>query len=112
MNTYYLGRQQKKNKNYPVKIYWPNQNSYGVHINVSGAGVVKYSKKKSSLKTFLEWLSEKNAQATFAQVNLEFPVRSDVELDPLTKTWGNFQPNKSFDLNLAGRYQKGDKTNE
>ena len=105
VNTYYLGRQQKKNKNYPVKIYWPNQDSYGVHINVSGAGVVKYSSKKELAKKFLEWLSEKNAQKTFAQVNLEFPVRSDVELAPLTKAWGSFQPNKTFNLNLAGQYQ-------
>ena len=104
-NTYYLGRIQKKNPDYPVKIYWPNQKSYGVHINVSGAGIVKYSKKKDLAKRFLEWLSNKSAQQTFAQVNLEFPVRKDVDLDPLTKKWGAFNANKSFDLNLAGKYQ-------
>ena len=105
VNTYYLGRQQKKNKNYPIKIYWPNQDSYGVHINVSGAGLVKYSKNKEEAKKFLEWLSEKKAQETFAQVNLEFPVREDVKLDPLTQAWGPFTPNKTFNLNLAGKYQ-------
>ena len=105
VNTYYLGRQQKKNPKFPVKIYWPNQQSYGVHINVSGAGMVKYSKNKNQAKKFLEWLSNKKAQKTFAQVNLEFPVRKDVALDPLTKSWGTFTANTTFDLNLAGQYQ-------
>lgn len=105
VNTYYLGRLQKKNPQFPVKLYWPNQKSYGVHINVSGAGIVRFSKKKELAQRFLEWLSKKRAQQTFAQVNLEFPVRQDVGLDPLTKNWGNFSPNKTFDLNLAGEYQ-------
>lgn len=105
VNTYYLGRQQKKNPNFPVKIYWPNQQTYGVHINVSGAVIVKYSKNKELAKKFLEWLSNKKAQETFAQVNLEFPVRDDVALDPLTKSWGKFSANTTFDLNLAGKYQ-------
>ena len=105
VNTYYLGRLQKKDLNFPVKIYWPNQKDYGVHINVSGAGIVKYSKNKKEAKRLLEWLSSKEAQNTFAQVNLEFPIREDVELDPLTKSWGSFNANKTFNLNLAGKYQ-------
>lgn len=105
VNTYYFGREQESNKNYPIKIYWPNQKSYGVHINVSGAGVVKYSKNKELAQKFLEWLSDKNAQTTFAQVNLEYPVRNDVDADPLTKSWGEFHANKTFNLNLAGEYQ-------
>jgi len=105
VNTYYFGRQQKEKKDYPIKIYWPNQKSYGVHINVSGAGVIRYSKNKELAKKFLEWLSEKNAQTTFAQVNLEYPVRMDVDADPITKSWGKFQANETFDLNLAGKYQ-------
>jgi iron(III) transport system substrate-binding protein len=104
-NTYYLGRQQRKNANFPVKIFWPNQKSYGVHINVSGAGIIKHSKNKKLAQKFLEWLSDKSAQQTFAQLNLEFPVRKDVPLDPLTKNWGSFIANKTFDLNLAGKYQ-------
>lgn len=106
VNTYYLGKIQKDNPNFPVKIYWPNQqNSYGVHVNVSGAGIVKWSKNKLEAKKFLEWLSSREAQQTFAQINLEFPIRNDVELDPVTKSWGKFDSNKTFNLGLAGEYQ-------
>tara|TARA_B100000886_G_scaffold335856_1_gene293665 strand:+ start:995 stop:1978 length:984 start_codon:yes stop_codon:yes gene_type:complete len=105
VNTYYLGRIQKKNPTFPVKIYWPNQSTYGVHINVSGAGIVKNSKNKKEAVKFLEWLSSKEAQSTFAQINLEFPIRQDVGRSPLTDSWGEFTANKNFNLNLAGEYQ-------
>ena len=50
--------------------------------------------------------SKKEAQATFAQLNLEFPVVENVKLDPITKKWGEFKQNTTFHLNKAGEFQK------
>jgi iron(III) transport system substrate-binding protein len=105
VNTYYLGRLQKENKNYPVKIYWPNQSSFGVHVNISGAGVTKTSKNKKEAIKFIEWLSSDRAQSTFAKTNLEFPVLKSAKLGPVTSSWGNFKSNTTFQLTRAGELQ-------
>ena len=47
VNTYYLGRLLNKNPDLPLTVFWPNQNSSGVHMNVSGAGVTKHAKNKA-----------------------------------------------------------------
>lgn len=105
VNTYYLARLQKKDKNYPVKIYWPNQDSFGVHVNVSGAGISKHSKNKKDALKFIEWLSSKKAQSTFANTNLEFPVLKEAKKDSLTASWGSFKANSTFNLTKAGELQ-------
>ena len=49
-NTYYYGRlldsKKPADKDVIAKIsvFWPNQSGRGTHVNVSGAGLVKYSK--------------------------------------------------------------------
>ncbi|OUR99784.1 Fe(3+) ABC transporter substrate-binding protein [Halobacteriovorax marinus] len=107
VNTYYYGRLLKKDPSIGVKIFWPNQNDkLGVHINVSGAGLLKYSKNKKESKKFLEWLSGGKAQALFASLNLEYPANPSVDLDPLVKSWGTFKYNKEFNLSKAGMLQK------
>ena len=106
VNTYYLGRLQLKNKKFPIKIYWPNQDTYGVHVNVSGAGVTKHSKNKNEAKKFLEWLASKKAQSMFAKTNLEFPVLKTAKKDNLTASWGEFKSNTTFPLSEAGTLQK------
>ena len=39
VNTYYFGRLIEKNPDAPLKLYWANQDTSGVHVNVSGAGI-------------------------------------------------------------------------
>ena len=85
-----------------MKIYWPNQKTFGVHVNVSGAGVTKYSKKKKSAIKFLEWLSSQEAQSAFASTNLEFPIGKKSQVEPIVKSWGDFKSNSSF-LLKSGR---------
>lgn len=91
VNTYYLGRLLQDNPDLPVGLYWANQSTSGVHVNVSGGGVVKYSKNAEAAQALLEWLSSTQAQGKFANLNLEFPVEKSVELDPVVKAWGPFK---------------------
>jgi iron(III) transport system substrate-binding protein len=106
VNTYYFGRLQKKNPDIKLALFWPNQNEEkgGVHVNVSGAGVTKHSKNRDDAVAFLEWLSSKNAQNLFADVNMEFPVNPEVTPDPRVAAWGEFRKSP-FNLNQAGELQ-------
>jgi iron(III) transport system substrate-binding protein len=105
VNTYYFGRLMKENPNLPLKIFWPNQNKGGVHVNVSGAGVIRHSKNTAAAIKFIEWLSSENAQNLFADVNMEYPVNPTVEASKLVQSWGSFTPHKT-NLAVAGRRQR------
>jgi len=97
-NTYYFGRLIEKKSNLPLATFWPNQQSSGVHINVSGAGVVKHAKHEKKAVALLEWLSSDKAQNLFADVNMEYPVNPGVKSDPVVAAWGTFKQNP---LNVA-----------
>ena len=91
VNTYYFGRMQANNPNLPIAIFWPNQESSGVHVNVSGAGLTKYAPQRAEAVQMLEWLSGQSAQEQFAGINLEFPVNVSVDVVELVAAWGGFQ---------------------
>lgn len=104
VNTYYFGRLLKKNPDLPLAIFWPNQKTTGVHMNVSGGGVTKHAKNKSEAVKLLEWLSSDEAQGKFASLNMEYPANDSVQPDPLVAAWGEFKGNP---MNVAkyGEYQ-------
>ncbi|MGL1931013.1 MAG: extracellular solute-binding protein [Desulfotalea sp.] len=98
VNTYYFGRLMKKKPELPLAIFWPNQNTNGVHMNVSGAGITTHAKNRDGAAKLLEWLSGEQAQELFAGLNMEYPVNSKVKLDPVVEEWGHFVGNT---LNVA-----------
>ncbi len=93
VNTYYFGRLMKKKPELPLAIFWPNQKSSGVHMNVSGAGITTHAKNRDEAQQLLEWLSSEEAQAQFAGLNMEYPVNAKVSADPLVQKWGTFTGN-------------------
>lgn len=104
VNTYYLGRMLKEKPDLPVKIFWPNQNDRGVHVNISGAGVTKHAKHPEEAQALLEWLSSEDAQYQFAELNMEYPANPKVEAAPLVQSWGEFKKDL-VNLEAAGRMQ-------
>ena len=104
VNTYYFGRLEKERPDIPLALFWPNQDSSGVHINVSGAGVTAHAKHPEAAQQLLEWMSSETAQGDFAGLNMEYPVNKTVAPDPIVSAWGIF---KADDLNVneAGRLQ-------
>ena len=104
VNTYYLGRLLKDDPSLPVTVFWPNQHDAGVHVNISGAGVVKGSKHKQAAQRFLEWLSSDEAQDEFARLNFEYPAKKGIALDPIVAAWGAFKPDP-INIVEAGRRQ-------
>ena len=111
MNTYYLGQMLNSKDPAEVKaaqqlaVFFPNQSSTGVHINVSGAGIVKTAKNPENAKKLLEFLSEAAAQKAFAEASTEYPANPSVEPSALLKSWGAFKP-QNINLSKLGEHNK------
>lgn len=96
-NTYYYGRlansdsAEDKAIVEKVGIIWPNQADIGTHINVSGAGVTKYSKNRDNAVALLEYLVSPESQKWYAQVNNEYPVVENAEVDSFLQSLGEFK---------------------
>lgn len=104
VNTYYFGRLMKKDPALPLAIFWPNQNGSGVHVNISGAGVTRYSRNEKAAIKLLEFLSSDKAQNLFADVNMEYPVNPKIAVEPFVASWGSFKQNP-MNLSKAGELQ-------
>lgn len=103
-NTYYYGRLMEKNPALPLAIFWPNQESSGVHVNISGAGVTRHAHHPEAAIKLLEFLSSEKAQNLFADVNMEYPANPNVKTDPAVAAWGTFKQN-TINVNKAGELQ-------
>ncbi|MCB1931018.1 MAG: Fe(3+) ABC transporter substrate-binding protein [Candidatus Accumulibacter sp.] len=97
-NTYYLARLMRSDKPEDRKtidgigVVWPDQQSYGAHINVSGGGVLKHAPNKEAALKFLEYLASDQAQRYFADGNNEWPVVAGVKIDnPALEALGKFK---------------------
>ncbi len=104
VNTYYFGRLLKKDPNLKLALYWPNQQSGGVHVNVSGGGVTAHAKNAKGATKLLEWLSSPKAQNLFADANMEYPVNPIVKAHPTVAAWGDFKKN-TMNIAKAGELQ-------
>ena len=97
-NSYYVARMMRSTKPEDVRdmaaltVVWPNQKSWGTHINVSGAGVVKTAPNKANAVRFLEYLASDAAQVYFADGNNEWPVvKTTVTSNPALEKLGPFK---------------------
>lgn len=104
-NTYYYGRLMEKQPNLPIGIVFADQKGKGTHVNVSGAGVAKYSKQPAEAQKFIEWLSSSEAQNLFADLNNEYPANAGVLPDPRVAKWGKFKQDV-INVSVAGRNQR------
>ncbi len=104
MNTYYIGRMMNSSDTFEqevadtVEVFFPNQETTGTHVNVSAAGVTRYSPNPEAATQFIEFLSNEESQSSFANANYEYPVNEHVEPHDLLKSWGDF---KAQDINLS-----------
>ena len=104
-NTYYFARAIRKdvrglNENAIARIGWvfPDQNTTGAHVNISGAGVVASAPNKANAIKFLEYLASPEAQAYFSAGNDEYPAVPGVELSESVARLGLFRQDT---INLA-----------
>ncbi|MEZ5841239.1 MAG: Fe(3+) ABC transporter substrate-binding protein [Hyphomicrobiales bacterium] len=103
-NTYYLagmlgsGDASQREAAAKIGVFWPNQDGRGVHVNVSGAAMIKASKNVDAARRLLEFLANDESQAWYAEVNGEYPVRAGLGRSEVLAAWGEF---KADDLNLG-----------
>jgi len=99
-NTYYLARLMRSNNATDkamadkVGFVFPNQSSWGTHLNIAGGAVAKNSKNAENAVKFLEYLASASAQNHFANGNNEWPAARGVTFDnPALKAMsgGNFK---------------------
>ena len=103
-NTYYYGRllDSKRAEDRrvvdTVKVFWPNQDDRGAHVNISGAAIAKYAPNYEEAIKLLEFMVSDEVQAYYAEVNHEFPVVASATVSETIKSLGKFKPH---DLNLS-----------
>jgi len=86
-NTYYLARLMRSTNPADIAlmervgVVFPNQQSWGTHVNVAGGAVARYAKNQANAVKFLEYLVSPEAQNHFANGNNEWPVVKGLKLD-------------------------------
>jgi len=102
INHYYMGKMMT-NKDQAawaasVNMVFPNQQSYGTHMNVSGMALTKSAPNRENAIKLMVFLSDDLAQAMYAEQNYEYPVKQGVPWSGLLQSFGSY---KADDLALA-----------
>ena len=85
-NSYYIARLLRSDKPEDkaamekVGIVFPNQASWGTHLNIAGGAVAKNAKNAAAAVKFLEYLASAEAQNYFANGNNEWPTAKGVKV--------------------------------
>jgi iron(III) transport system substrate-binding protein len=111
VNTYYYARLlSSKNPDDravadQVGVIFPNQNSFGTHINISGGGVLRHAPHRDNAIRFLEYLAGDEAQSYFANGNNEWPAVRGIRLtNPALAALGAFKEDK-LSVGILGQNQ-------
>ncbi|BBI31348.1 extracellular solute-binding protein [Cohnella abietis] len=100
MNTYYVGQLSVSADSAEARIpdglgvFFPNQETTGAHLNISGIGLARYSSNEGNALKLVEYMTSKEGQSLLAQGSFEFPVNEDAEVPELLKSWGTFKTQK------------------
>lgn len=111
-NTYYLARLMRSEKAEDkavmdrVAVVFPNQQSWGTHVNIAGGAVAKHSKNRVEAVKFLEYLASDEVQAHFADGNNEWPAVPSVKTatNPALAALGPFKA-ETVSVASAGKNQ-------
>ncbi|OBR66378.1 Fe(3+) ABC transporter substrate-binding protein [Paenibacillus oryzae] len=104
MNTYYVGQMLHSKDAEEVKVaenigvFFPNQETTGTHLNISGIGLAAHAKNKENALKLAEYMTSKEGQEMLTNGSFEFPVNPAAELPQLLKEWGQF---KTQDIQYA-----------
>ncbi len=86
-NTYYIARLLRSNNAEDkalmdkVAVVFPNQATWGTHLNIAGGAVARHAKNTAAAVKFLEYLASPEAQAYFADGNNEWPTARGVKVN-------------------------------
>ncbi|MBE7374082.1 extracellular solute-binding protein [Pseudomonas lopnurensis] len=104
VNTYYYGRLHQQDPQLKAKLFWPNQNDRGVHVNLSGIGLTKHAPHPEAARKLVEWMTSPEAQSIFADANKEFPANPNVKPSAEVTSWGEFKAD-TIPVEVTGKRQ-------
>ena len=113
VNSYYLARILRSNTLEDkaiadrVGVVFPNQASWGTHMNIAGGAVARHAKHPENALKFLKYLVSAQAQTYFADGNNEWPVVKGLKLNnPALQAMGgdNFK-SEQLPVNVVGMNQ-------
>ncbi len=118
-NSYYFARLLRSDKPEDkavvdkVGVVFPNQSSWGTHVNVAGAAVARNAKNRAAALQFIEYLASDSAQRHFADGNNEYPVVTGLAPNAALAGLGRFKaetvPIAKVGANTAGVQQMLDR---
>jgi iron(III) transport system substrate-binding protein len=110
-NTYYLARLMRSEKPEDralfeqVGVVFPNQQSWGTHVNIAGAALARHAKHRDAAVKFIEYLVSDQAQAYFADGNNEWPVVKGIKIaNPALDALGSFKA-ETIPVSIVGMNQ-------
>ena len=112
-NTYYMARLLRSDKAEDkavvekVGVVFPNQSSWGTHVNIAGGAVAKNAPHQANAIKFLEYLASPTAQSHFADGNNEWPAAKGIQIaNPALQAMsgGNFK-SETVPISVVGMNQ-------
>lgn len=94
-NTYYLAPLIRADSQFPVKVFFANQQTNGTHVNGVGVAITKSSKNAKAATMLLEYLTSKEVQAPVAAGFYQYPVNSAAPLVTELVNFGSFRMDSS-----------------
>jgi iron(III) transport system substrate-binding protein len=92
-NHYYLANKLVDNPEFPVAIFWANQEGTGVFRNISGMGVTANALNRDNAVTLIEWMATEGQAADDSGIpggNREFPVNPEAPIHEVLQGFGEF----------------------
>jgi iron(III) transport system substrate-binding protein len=117
-NTYYWALMNDKEADRKpwaaaTKVILPTFAGGGTHVNLSGVVLAKHAPNKDNAVKLIEWLVGEHAQHMYADVNYEYPLLSEIKVNPTIAGYGTLKPdalplseiakNKKAAANLADK---------
>ncbi|MDR4988647.1 MAG: Fe(3+) ABC transporter substrate-binding protein [Bacteroidales bacterium] len=97
VNTYYMGllkysvNPEERLVAGQTRMFFPNQEDRGTHINYSGIGLTAASSNPENATRLIEFMLSHGSQQQLAQRNHEYPVNKEVPWPELLQSWGTFR---------------------
>jgi iron(III) transport system substrate-binding protein len=96
-NTYYLAGmlnaedEDTRQTAQQIAVFWPDEETIGTHVNISGASIAKYAKNVDSAKALIGFMLTDEAQVWYAETNHEYPVKKGIRWSQTLQDMGTFK---------------------
>ncbi|SHH20563.1 extracellular solute-binding protein [Ferrimonas marina] len=94
-NSYYLGDMLQDPRFAEdaagAQIHFPNQDSGGTHLNVSGMVMARHASNPQAARQLMAFLASKPVQQAYAAANWEYPVNPEASPSETLAQWDSFK---------------------